>query len=96
MRPKIRDIGWHRLRANVAALVDWLRICYREGCLAKPRRNHKGTKRKFKNRAVTITEKLAKMRVRMAIMGAYGSKAEKLGLGERIPPSRRARGTPAT
>jgi hypothetical protein len=36
VRPKIRDIGWHRLRANVAALVDWLRICYREGLLGTP------------------------------------------------------------
>ena len=50
VRPKIRDIGWHRLRANVAALVDWLRICYREGWLGKPRRNHLGTERKFKDR----------------------------------------------
>jgi hypothetical protein len=76
--------------------VDWLRICYREGWLGKPRRNHKGTERKFKDRATAIAEKLAKMRVRMGIMGAYGSKAEELGLGERTPPSRRARGTPAT
>jgi hypothetical protein len=94
VRPKIRDIAWHRLRANIAALVDWLRICYREGWLGKPRRNHKGAERKFKDRAAVITEKLAKMRVRMGIMGAYGRKAEELGLGDRIPPSRRARGAP--
>jgi hypothetical protein len=35
------------------------------------------------------------MRLRMGIMGAYGEKAEQLGLGERTPPSRRERGTPA-
>ena len=34
VRSKIRDLGWHRLRANVAALTDWLRICHREGWLA--------------------------------------------------------------
>jgi hypothetical protein len=95
VRPKIRDIGWHRLRANVAALVDWLRICYREGWLGKPRRNHLGTERKFKDRATSITAKLARMRVRMGIMGAYGEKAEQLGLGKRTPPSRRNRGAPA-
>jgi len=95
VRPKIRDIGWHRLRANVAALVDWLRICYREGWLGKPRRNHLGTERKFKDRAASISAKLAKMRVRMGIMGAYGEKAEQLGLGRRTPPSRRDRGAPA-
>jgi hypothetical protein len=94
IRPQIRDIGWHRLRANVAALVDWLRICCREGWLGKPRRNHQGTDRKFKDRAGATVEKLATMRVRMGVMGAYGVKAEALGLGQRTPPSRRARGTP--
>jgi hypothetical protein len=44
VRPKNRDIGWHRLRANVAALVNWLRICYREGWLGKSRRNHLGNR----------------------------------------------------
>ena len=42
-----------------------------------------------------ISAKLAKMRVRMGIMGAYGEKAEQLGLGKRTPPSRRDRGAPA-
>jgi hypothetical protein len=95
VHPKIRDIGWHRLRANVAALVDWLRICYREGWLGKPRRNRLGTERKFKDRAASISTKLARMRVRMGIVAAYGEKAEQLGLGKRMPPSRRTRGAPA-
>ena len=89
---KIRDIGWHRLRAYVAAPVDELRICCREGWLGKPRRNHLGTERKFKDRAASISGKLARMRARMGIMGAYGEKAEQLGLGKRTPPSRRDRG----
>jgi len=94
VRPKIRDIGWHRFRADVAALVDWLRICYREGWLGKPRRNHLKTERKFKDRATSISVKLAKMRGGMGIMGAYGEKAEQLGLGKRTPPSGRDRGAP--
>lgn len=39
-RPKVRSIRWHRLRANVACLIDWLRICAREGWLGSARRNH--------------------------------------------------------
>jgi hypothetical protein len=53
-----------------------------------------GTERKFKDRATSISAKLAKMRVRMGITGAYGEKAEQLGLGKRTPPSRRDRGAP--
>lgn len=37
---------------------------------------------------------LADMRARMGLMGAYGEKAERLGLGQRTPPSRRPRGAP--
>ncbi|MGI8624545.1 MAG: hypothetical protein ACR2NB_13935 [Solirubrobacteraceae bacterium] len=39
-RIKIRSIGAHRLRANATAAVEWLRICFREGWLGTPRRNH--------------------------------------------------------
>ena len=95
VRSKIRDLGWRRLRANVAALIDWLRICHREGWLGKPRRNDLRTERKFKDRAASISVKLAKMRVRMGIIGAYGEKTEQLRLGKRTPPSRRDRGAPA-
>jgi hypothetical protein len=45
IRPKARGIGWHRLRANVACLIDWLRILIREGWLGSPRRNHKSCER---------------------------------------------------
>ena len=37
--------------------------------------------------------KLAKMRVRLGIMGAYGERSEQLGLGERTPSSRRIAAT---
>jgi len=95
VRPKIRSLGWHRLRANVACLVDWLRICFREGWLGNPRRNGQGTKRRFKDRADVIAVKLANMRVRMGVMGAYGEAAVRVFPNAmRTPPSRRARGAP--
>jgi len=47
------------------------------------------------DRAASISAKLAKMRVRMGSMGAYGEKAEQLDLGKRTPPSGRNRGAPA-
>jgi len=92
IRPKVRGIHWHRLRANVAGLVEWLRICSREGWLASDRRNHGEAKRGFQERGELIADRLAGMRVRMGVARAYGEKALELGLGDRAPPSRRARG----
>lgn len=88
VRSKIRDIAWHRLRANVAGLVAWLRICYREGWLGKPRRNHLGTERKFRNCANAIANTLATMRLRMGIMGAYGEWPRNSGWASENPPTR--------
>lgn len=95
VRPKIRDIGWHRLRANVAAFVDWLRICFRQGWLGNPKRNDAEAERKFMERANAISDRLARMRVRMGVMAAYGPKAVQLFPGtQATPPSRRPRGAP--
>jgi hypothetical protein len=94
IRPKIRGIGWHRLRANAAALVEWLRICSREGWLASARRNGGQAARGFADRGRRIADKLAGMRVRMGVAAAYGEKAALLGHGQRTPPSRRPRGAP--
>jgi hypothetical protein len=93
-RPKVRGIGWHRLRANVASLIEWLRICYREGWLGSPRRNDRGPERGFKDRGQRISVKLGNMRARMGVIVAYGEKAEQLQLGQRTPPSRRPHGAP--
>src|SRR3954454_16101074 len=41
LRPKVRDIGFHRLRANAACLIEWLRICFCQGWLGSPKRNHR-------------------------------------------------------
>jgi len=94
LRPKVRDIKFHRLRANAAALVEWLRICFRQGWLGSPRRNHRQAERGFRDRAQRIQTRLADMRVRMGIAAPYGIKAEQLQLGQRTPPSRRPRGAP--
>ena len=66
-RPKVRSIGWHRLRANVAALVDWLRICSRQGWLGSARRNHAEPTRKFKLSGRRAAGQLAGMRLRAGI-----------------------------
>jgi hypothetical protein len=42
IRPKARGIGWHRLRANVAALIEWLRIAHRQGWLGSARAKRRG------------------------------------------------------
>lgn len=94
IRPKVRSIGWHRLRANVAALIEWLRICLREGWLGSARRNHRSAKRAFQQTGRNIAARFADMRARRGLSEAYGVNAERLGLGPRTPPSRRPRGAP--
>jgi hypothetical protein len=94
LRPKLCSLGFHRLRASVAALVEWLRICFVQGWLSSPARNGRGTKRGFQDRGQAIRDKLALMRVRMGVAAGYGVKAEQLNLGARTPPSRRPRGAP--
>jgi hypothetical protein len=95
VRPKVVSRDWHRLRANVACLIDWLRIAAKNGWLGSTRaaRRHAG-ERRFKERGERIASLLAKMRVTMGLAQPYGAKAVKLGLGELAPPSRRARGAP--
>jgi hypothetical protein len=97
IRPKVRGIGWHRLRANVAALVEWLRISAREGWLGSARsarRNHGQPERSFRETGQRIAARLGDMRVRMGVAAAYGEQAERRGFGQRTPPSRRPRGAP--
>jgi hypothetical protein len=37
VRPKVVSLSWHRLRANVACLIDWLRIASKNGWLGSAR-----------------------------------------------------------
>lgn len=89
-RPKRVSIGWHRLRANVACLVDWLRIAARCGWLgAKPSKDrHLGTRR-FKARAERLVKDLLDERAFLGLMAAYGPAAIKLGFLAAHPPSDR-------
>jgi hypothetical protein len=75
VRPRVRDIGFHRLRTNVACLVEWLRICFCQGWLGNPRRNGRATKRGFQDRAERIKVRLANMLVRMGVAAPHGAKA---------------------
>jgi hypothetical protein len=94
LRPKVVSIDWHRLRANAACLIDWLRISIVNGWLeAKEASKSKG-ERRFKERGVRAASTLRKMRVRMGLAQPYGPKAARLGLGLELPPSERNRKKP--
>jgi hypothetical protein len=97
VRPKVVSLDWHRLRANVACLIEWLRIGAKHGWLGSTRsaRRHVG-ERRFKEVGERIAGRLAKMRVRMGLAQPYGPRAVALGLGDETPPSRRPRGAPPT
>lgn len=50
MRPKVVSLNWHRLRANVACLIDWMRIAAKAGWLGSARsakRPRKGVRTKM-------------------------------------------------
>ncbi len=80
--------------ARTRPLIEWLRICSREGWLSSARRNYGEIKRGFAETGRRIASRLAEMRVRMGVAEAYGNKAARLDIGKRTPPSRRARGAP--
>ncbi len=99
-RPKAVGINWHRLRANVACLIDWLRIAPNNGWLGSTRavrRHGQGGEavRRCERDGKHAVSRLKKFRVAAGLMSRYGPQAMKLGLGEETPPSRRPRGAPA-
>jgi hypothetical protein len=87
-RSKRVSIGCHRLRANVACLVDWLRIAARCGWLGSTRNKtrHPG-KRRFKSRAEKAVARLADSRAFLGLSAAYGPAAVRLGFKPGKPPS---------
>lgn len=97
-RPKVVSLKWHRLRANVACLIDWLRIASKNQWLDDPQAGRSvspaGCSRRFKKRGENAASSLAKHRVRLGITEAYGPQAAKLGLGKASLPSDRYRGDP--
>jgi hypothetical protein len=82
VRPKVVSAEWHRLRANVACLIDWLRIAAKNGWLGSARAERRAGERKFQARGQRIAARLAKMRVRMGLAQPYGVRAAQLGLGQ--------------
>jgi hypothetical protein len=91
-RPKAVGLDWHRLRANVACLIDWLRIAAKNDWLGtKPSKKSLIAKRKFRPRGEKAASELEDTRARIGLATAYGAAAAALGLGPKEPPSRRRR-----
>lgn len=96
VRNRVVSIDWHRLRANVACLIDWLRIAKKNDWLGpvcpkqgRKRGSKKVGERRFKKRGEDHASNLTKMRVRMGLSEPYGPKAAKLGIGRPTIPSQR-------
>jgi hypothetical protein len=95
IRPKIVGLGWHRLRANVACLIDWLRIAAKNNWLGSAVSGFAAAgERKFKSMGESIARKLGKIRVAAGLASPYGPQAKKLRLGPASPPSAQPRGAP--
>jgi site-specific recombinase XerD len=91
VRPKAVGLDWHRLRANVACLIDWLRIAAKNDWLDIARTARQAGERRFKKTGERVASDFAKMRIRMGLAGPYGPKAAKLGIGDATPPPERPR-----
>lgn len=89
-RIKVVSMDWHRLRANTACLIDWLRIAAKAGWLGtvRAKKRHGGT-REFQERGEKAAASLGDARARLGLASAYGKAAKALGLGDATPPSRR-------
>lgn len=96
MRPKAVGLDWHRLRANVACLIDWLRIGAVNGWLGSVRAAKRAKKgvRTMMDEGTRAVASLSKRRSKHGLDLPYGLQAKRLGLGEETPPSRRPRGAP--
>jgi hypothetical protein len=97
MRPKAVGLDWHRLRANVACFIDWLRIAAANGWLGSVRaakRAKKNGVRTMRDDGVKAAASLVNRRSKYDLDLPYGAEAKTLGLGEETPPSRRPRGAP--
>jgi len=72
---------WHRLRANLACLNDWLR--------ARKTKQRLNVERRFKHPAEQAAKNLRKTRIFYGLAARYGPVAKKLGLGKATLPSDR-------
>jgi hypothetical protein len=87
-RSKRVGIGCHRLRANVACFVDWLKIAARCGWLGSTRNKtrHPGD-REFQESAEETVKELLDERGFLGLSGSYGPAALRLGFKIGKPPS---------
>jgi hypothetical protein len=89
IRPKRRGVLWQRLRSAAAMLIEWFRICYREGWLGSAQ-----TSKSYVKPPNGVGKKAAlsliKFRRDQRISTPYGPAAERLGIGPKEPPSERA------
>ncbi|HTZ87566.1 MAG TPA: hypothetical protein VMB05_12935 [Solirubrobacteraceae bacterium] len=87
-RSKRVGIGCHRLRANVACFVDWLKIAARCGWLGSTRNKtrHPG-EREFQESAEEAVKDLLDERGFLGLSGSYGPAALRLGFKIGKPPS---------
>jgi Transposase DDE domain len=91
-RPKVVSLKWHRLRANVACLIDWLRIASVCGWLGTTRKLV--STRRHEEAGVLAVKAIADRRLLDGLDLPYGPQAKRLGLGEATPPSDRTSGAP--
>ncbi len=104
LRPKIVSLNWHRLRANVACYIDWLRIAAVNEWLGSARDEKRGKKdkeikkgkRTMMEAGVFAAKKLLDRRSRDGLDLPYGPQAKALGLGEEAPPSQRPGAPPGS
>jgi len=98
LRPKVVSLNWHRLRANVASFIDWLRIAAVNGWLGSARaaKSGKQGKRTKMEAGALAAKKLLDLRSREELDLPYGPQAKALGLGEETPPSRRPGAPPGS
>jgi hypothetical protein len=87
-RPKAVGLDWHRLRANIACLVDWLRIAALNGWLGSARKALRGVRRQAEAGKNAVA-RLLRERIENGLDLPYGPQAKALGLGEDDPPSER-------
>jgi Transposase DDE domain len=94
-RPKVVSLSWHRLRANVACLVDWLRIAAVNEWLGSARAARKLIGKRSHEEAGKVAAKvLADSRSACGLDLPYGPQAKRVGHGEETPPSSRSSGDP--
>ena len=89
-RPRRPGAAWQQLRASAALLIEWTRICSREGWLGSARRNRRAPRARS---GATASNRLRDIRHKIGLDLPYGRIAASLGIGSADPPSLRRKRT---